>query len=138
MNHTSAFVLVAFIAWTLLLLILMELLRCAWIARGKVAANALVPDNTNLSPFLQRLARAHANCVESLPVFGGLLLVALATGHAQITDGLASWLLVARLAQSGFHLASLHLVAVNLRFLAFVVQLVIAVYWAWQLLMLFV
>lgn len=134
MNHPTAFVLVAFIAWTLFLLILMELIRCVWIARGRVAPNALTPDNANLSPFLQRLARAHANCVEGLPVFGGLLLVALVTGHAGVTDGLAWWFLGARLAQSGFHLASLHVVAVNLRFLAFVVQLAVAVYWAWKLL----
>jgi uncharacterized MAPEG superfamily protein len=138
MNHVSAIVLVALIAWALLLLVLMEGLRCVWIFRGRVAANTLRPDNANLSPFMQRLARAHANCVESLPLFGGLLLVALATGHASLTDALAPWMLGARLAQSGFHLASLHPVAVNLRFLAFVVQLAIAVYWSWQLLRLFV
>ena len=134
MNHASALVLVALIAWTLILVIWMELQRCVWIVLGRVSPTALQPDNANLSPFMHRLARAHANCVEGLPVFGGLLLAALVTGHAEITDGLATWLLVARLAQSGFHLSSGHVVAANLRFLSFVVQLVIAVYWAWQLL----
>jgi hypothetical protein len=36
-----------------------------------------MPDNGNLSPFMQRLARARSNCIEGLPVFGGLLAVAL-------------------------------------------------------------
>lgn len=78
--------------------------------------------------------RAHANCVEGLPEFVGLLLAARVTGHAGITDGLAPWLLVARLAQSGSHLSSGHVVATNLRFLFFVAQRVIAVYWTWRLL----
>ena len=29
-----------------------------------------MPDNANLSPFMQRLARTHANCLEGLPIVG--------------------------------------------------------------------
>jgi hypothetical protein len=28
---------------------------------------------------MQRLARAHANCIEGLPIFGGLLAIAIMT-----------------------------------------------------------
>jgi uncharacterized MAPEG superfamily protein len=131
---TTAFVLTLFIAWTLLLLVLMELLRGALVARRRVAANAFQPDNANLSPFMQRLARAHANCVVSLPVFGGLMLVALLLGRAGVTDPLAPWFMVARIVQSCAHLASLSVAAVNLRFSAFAVQMLIAIYWVAALL----
>ena len=76
----SAFALTGFVAWTLVLLLVMEAVRTVQVMTGKVAANAFVPDNANLSPFMQRLARAHANCLESLPVVGVLLLAAMVTG----------------------------------------------------------
>lgn len=132
--NATALVLTLFIAWTLLLLVVMEVLRSRLVVTGRMAPNAFQPDNANLSPFMQRLARAHANCVESLPVFGGLLVVALVTGRAGITDPLAPWLLAARVIQSGIHLASLSPAGVTARFAAFAVQLGIAVYWAWALL----
>lgn len=132
--NKSALVLMLFISWTLFLLILMEALRSYRVVTGRSRSNEFRPDNANLSPFMQRLARAHANCVESLPVFGGLLVVALVTGRAEITDALAPWLLGARVVQSCIHLASLSVVAVNARFTAFAVQMAIGVYWCWALL----
>lgn len=132
--NASALVLTLFIAWTLLLLVVMEVLRTRLVVTGRMAPNAFQPDNANLSPFMQRLARAHANCVESLPVFGGLLVVALATGRPEVTDPLAPWLMAARVVQSGLHLASLSPAAVSARFSAFAVQLAIAGYWTWALL----
>ncbi len=132
--NATALVLTLFIGWTLLLLVVMELLRSRLVVTGRIAPNAFQPDNANLSPFMQRLARAHANCVESLPVFGGLLLVALVTGRAAVTDPLAPWLLAARVIQSGIHLASLGPVAVTARFCAFAVQMAIGAYWVWTLL----
>jgi len=111
----------------------MEVLRTRLVLTGRRKSNEFNPENTHLSPFMQRLARAHANCLEGLPVFGGLLLIALATGTTQVTDPLAPWLLAARIAQSGIHLASLSVAAVNARFTAFMVQVAIALYWAWAL-----
>lgn len=137
MSSMSLLVFIGFCAWTLTLLVLMELLRTRLVLTGKIASNAFRPDNANLSPFLQRLARAHANCVESLPVFGGLLLAAIVTGRTALTDPLAPWLLAARVVQSSIHLASLGVAAVNGRFAAFAVQVAICVYWAGALLMAF-
>lgn len=134
MPTPTAIALTGFIAWTLALLILMEGLRVRLVATGQVAPNGFLPDNANLSPFMQRLARAHANCLEGLPLFGGLMLVALATGRAASTDGLAYWLLGARVLQSCIHLASLSPTAVNARFLAFGVQMAIGVTWCVSLL----
>jgi uncharacterized MAPEG superfamily protein len=134
MNTASAIVLIGLIAWTLALLILMEGLRTRYILRKAVAANELRPDNANLPPFMQRLARAHANCVESLPFFAMLLLLALVTNRARVTDPLAPLLFAARVVQSCVHLSSLATPAVNARFVAFAVQVAIAVYWIWRLL----
>jgi uncharacterized MAPEG superfamily protein len=129
----SLLALIGFISWTLCLLVLMEILRARLVMGGRVAANGFAPDNANLSPFMQRLARAHANCVEGLPVFGGLLLVAIVAGRPQVTDPLAYAFLAARIVQSLIHLASTSPAAVQARFGAFVVQMGIAVYWAARL-----
>ena len=130
----TATVLTLLIAWALLLVVMMELLRGRLVATGRMAGNEFRPDNANLSPFMQRLARAHANCIEGLPIFGGLLIVALLTNRAGVTDSFAPFLLLARVVQSVAHLSSRSVPAVNVRFLAFLVQIVIAVYWCWALL----
>lgn len=132
MNPTLA-ALTGFIAWTLVLLTLMEVLRSKMVMFKQMPANGFQPDNANLSPFMQRLARAHANCIEGLPVFGGLMLVAIVSGRTDVTDALAYGLLGARIVQSLFHLASLSERAVTLRFTAFAVQVAIAIYWAARL-----
>ncbi|GAB2993435.1 hypothetical protein GCM10010960_08100 [Arenimonas maotaiensis] len=131
---SSLIVLTGFITWALLLLLLMEIIRSQLVVRGKVPANGFTSDNAGLSPFMQRLARAHANCVESLPVFGGLLLVAIATDQTRITDPLAYVFMASRMIQSLVHLASVSPVAVTVRFSAFAVQMGIGLFWAWQLL----
>ena len=130
----SAYALTGFIAWTLGLLILMEAIRTWLVVSGRVPANGFTPDNANLSPFMQRLARAHANCIEGLPVFGGLLGVAMMTGRSAATDPLAFTLLGARIVQSTIHLVSTSALAVSLRFTAFSVQMAIGAYWVWLLL----
>ena len=134
MISPSSLALTGFITWALLLLVLMEVLRSQLVLRRKVPANAFAPDNAGLSPFMQRLARAHANCVEGLPIFGGLLLVAIATDRTSITDPLAYLLLGSRVFQSLVHLASVTAAAVTIRFTAFAVQMAIGLYWALKLL----
>lgn len=126
--------LTGFIAWTLFLLIVMEAIRSRMVVTKEVPANGFRPDNSNLSPFMQRLARAHANCLEGLPIFGGLMLVAVISGKSSLTDPLAFVLLGARIVQSSIHLASLSPTAVTFRFTAFAVQMGIGVYWVFLLL----
>jgi uncharacterized MAPEG superfamily protein len=131
--NASALAVTLFIGWALLLLLVMEAVRSYLVIVGQRRSNEFTPDNASLSPFMQRLARAHANCVEGFPIFGGLLLVSLATGNSGITDPLALWLIAARVVQSTIHVASIGVMAVNLRFGFFCVQLGIAAYWAWAL-----
>lgn len=133
MTSPTLIALTGFATWALLLLVLMETLRSKMVLTGEVPANGFLPDNANLSPFMQRLARAHANCVEGLPIFGGLMVVALVAGRSELTDGLAYLFLAARLLQSSIHLVSTSSTAVTLRFAAFAVQMGVALYWAYAL-----
>lgn len=133
MNTPTVIALLGFIGWALFLLVLMETIRSKMVIFKEVAPNEFNPENSNLSLFMQRLARAHANCIEGLPIFGGLMLVALVTSNTSVTDQLAYYLLTARIAQSLIHLLSLSPVAVTLRFSAFAVQMTIAVYWCYKL-----
>ena len=125
--------LLGFLSWTLLLLVLMEAIRSKLVLTGEVPANGFSPDNAGLSPFMQRLARAHGNCLEGLPLFGGFMLVAIVAGKSGVTDPLAYALLAARVVQSVIHLASTSPLAVKARFTAFAVQMGIAIHWAIQL-----
>lgn len=130
----TAAVLLGYIAWTLLLLLVMELMRTGLVLSGRRRADSFRPDGSDGTPFAQRLARAHANCLEGFPVFGGLMLVALLASLHTVTDPLAPWLLAARVAQSSVHLASTGATAVTVRFGFFAVQLGIATWWCVRLL----
>jgi uncharacterized MAPEG superfamily protein len=132
MNPTLT-ALTGFVAWSLFLLVLMEVIRSKLVVTKAIPANGFNPDNSNLSPFMQRLARAHANCVEGLPIFGGLMLIAVVSGRSAVTDPLAYVFLATRILQSVIHLSSLSALAVTLRFSAFAVQMGIGVYWAIRL-----
>lgn len=130
---TTHLALLGFLSWTLALLVLMEALRSRLVLTGAVPANGFSPDNAGLSPFMQRLARAHANCLEGLPLFGGFMVLAVIAGRTGVTDPLAMVLVAARIVQSLIHLASTSPSAVTARFLAFGVQMGIAIYWSVKL-----
>lgn len=137
MLSSSAVAFIGFISWTLFLLLMIEVMRVWLVVAKKFPATEFRADNANLSPFLQRLTRAHANCVEGFPIFGGLLIIALITEQTLITDPLSSLFLAARIGQSLAHLISLSIVAVNIRFMFFAVQLAIGLYWVAKLLLVF-
>ena len=134
MASPSLIALTLFVAWALVLMALMEVIRSKLVLQKTVLANEFRPDNANLSPFMQRLARAHANCIENIPVLGGLLLIAIVSGREHVTDPLAYVLVAARFLQTLIHLASSSSLAVTLRFVAFIVQVMIGLYWSFKLL----
>jgi uncharacterized MAPEG superfamily protein len=133
-SSPTVIALLGFIGWALFLLLLMELIRSKMVLFKEIAPNAFNPSNSNLSSFMQRLARSHSNCIESLPIFGGLMVVALITSNAEVTDQFAYIFLGARIFQSLVHLSSLSPLAVTLRFCAFLVQMMIGAYWCCYLL----
>lgn len=131
---TTLTALLGFVAWALLLLIVMEAVRTGLVFSKAVEPTSFRPDNANLSPFMQRLTRAHANCVEGIPIFGGLMLIAVISGNSHATDPLAYYFLGARIFQSLVHMSSVSATAITVRFAAFTVQMVIAAWWVVQLL----
>lgn len=130
----SAIALVGYAAWTLVLLGMIAVVRGSLTLSGQRAANSFGVDGSDVSPFSNRLCRAHANCYENLPVFAALVLVALATGNAAITNALAPWVLAARVGQSITHLVSTSSLAVQARFGLFLAQFLIQVWWVVSLL----
>ena len=127
--NTTTIALLGFIGWTLVLIVAVELARVYLVLATGRKVTQFNPDGADISPFMHRLARAHANCVENFPIFGGLLLLALLTNQAHITNPLAPYFLAARLAQSVTHLISSRALAINIRFAFFAAQLGIGVYW---------
>lgn len=88
-------------------------------------------DGSDVPAFGYRLTRVHANAVECFPFIGGLLIYAIATGNTDITNGLAYVLFGARIAQSLILLTSVSPLAIQLRFVTFLVQFGICVYWTY-------
>lgn len=129
----SALALVGYVAWTILLASTIVFYRTVLVLRKERAANDFLPSGEDVSAFSNRLCRAHANCYENLPIFAALVLLAMATDNAGITDSLARWVLVARVAQSTVHLISTSEMAVSLRAVLLLVQLGIEAYWVVQL-----
>lgn len=128
--NATALALTGYIGWILFLLGAIAVVRLQASVVGGKPANSFATDGSDVSPFSGRLCRAHANCYENFPQLGGLMLLALATGTAAMTDPLALVLLAARVAQSAVHLYSTSETAVKVRFAFFLVQYGIAVYWA--------
>ena len=129
----SAVALLGLVAWTLLLVFLLVNLRGLLVMSGRMAVNAFAADGSNTPGFGQRVARAHANCVENVPLFAAALLYAMVTGQTQITDPLAPLLLGARIFQTLMHLISTSALFVWLRFAGFLAQLVILAWWLLRL-----
>ncbi len=75
----------------LVLLGMLGFMRTSLTLTGKRQPNSFDPGGADVSPFSNRLCRAHANCYESFPIFGGLLLLAIATNNTAITDGMAAY-----------------------------------------------
>jgi len=131
MNPTVA-ALLGYISIVILLLATLGAIRVGLTLGGKRAPNSFAPDGADVSPFSNRLCRTHANAYEGFPIFGGLMLLAIATDTTAVTDGLALYLVGARALQAVSHLVSTSNIAVQVRFAFFLVQVVIAAWWVLQ------
>jgi len=99
--------LLGFAGWTVLLVFTMLSHRTFLVFTGKRQANAwprgAAPPQGD--PVLMvRLNDAHQNCVENLPIFAAIALVAAALDRLSATDPFAFYVLAARVAQSITHL----------------------------------
>ncbi len=103
---TALQTLLGFAAWTLLLIAGVFLYRGMRFLTG-TPINHWPRGNkpADDAPFVKRLEDAHANCLENLPLFAVIVLVAAAMGRLADIQALAPWVLYARVGQSLAHLS---------------------------------
>ncbi|MFT6267423.1 MAG: putative MAPEG superfamily protein [Alphaproteobacteria bacterium] len=127
-----------YIAWTMLLILAIAIYRTSSNKKNKRTSLKFDPSGSDVSDFGQRLTRAHANCYESSVFIVGPMMLALATGSAAITNGLALIVLAARVLQSLIHIASVSNAAITARFVVFLVQFAISGYWLFKIVQKFI
>src|SRR5215208_3557088 len=119
--------LLGFALWTILLLLAtVGVYRWSRILTGRVPIGNFRADHIEGADWYKRAMRAHANCVENLPVFGAIVF-ALYVGDVTgaLVDALAVAVLVARILQSLVHVCFVQTnVVAALRFGFFFVQIV--------------
>lgn len=126
-------VLLAFAGWTLVLLLLtVGAFRWGRTLSGGAEIAELQADRVEEqgSDFYRRAMRAHANCIENLPVYAAIVLAIVATGLDDRTLGvLAVVLIAARIVHSTVHVALDQTnVVTSVRFTFFFVQYVCMVW----------
>lgn len=100
-------VLLGFAAWTLLTLFTtVGWYRWSRILTGRGQLAEFRADVAHGADWYRRAMRAHANCVENLPVYGAIVVAILAAGlQSRSLDLLAIVLLGARICQTVTHIA---------------------------------
>lgn len=119
--------LLGFAAWTLLLLVaFVGVYRWFNILFRKAPIASFHSDRLEGEDWYRRGTRAHANCVENLPVFGAIVFVISAIGvEGAVVNSLCTAVLIARLCQSVVHVSHEQTDAfVAVRFSLFTVQLI--------------
>jgi uncharacterized MAPEG superfamily protein len=119
--------LLGFAAWTALLLMsTVGVYRFSRILTGRVAIREFRADQVEGEDWYRRATRAHANCIENLPVFGAIVLALYVSGLGGSTANyLSISILFARVVQSLIHVCFVQTNSVvSVRFAFFFVQLV--------------
>ena len=121
----SLWMLLAFAGWTLLVLLVgVGVYRWSLILTRRAELSSFPGDTPHGSPAYRRAVRAHANCIENLPVFGAIILCAEAANLEPAHMGsLAVVTMAARVAQTSIHMALPETnAAVGVRFSFFTAQ----------------
>ena len=120
-------ILLGFAGWTMLILLLsVGVYRWSHILTGRRAIADFRADGSDGADWYKRATRAHANCLETMPVYIAIVVAARAAGlDDALLDTLACVLLGARVVQSSVHisLAQTNRV-VSVRFSFFMIQFV--------------
>ncbi len=123
---TPLWCLLAFAAWTWALVVFgIAGVRVFKVLAGQAAANAFPADEPHGAPAYRRLMRAHMNCVETLPLFAVVVLVAHVAGvHSPAIDTAAQVIFAGRIGQTLAHVSSGRSIAVHVRFTFFAAQII--------------
>lgn len=126
---TGMTALLLFAIWTLAMMFTSRAYRLSQIATMKKPASTFVRGAPNHDPaFFVRAEHAHLNCLENLPVFAAIIVVAQAMGlSATAVDPLALYFILARVAQSTTHLIGTSEPLVMIRATLFFVQVIVMV-----------
>jgi len=119
--------LLGFATWTVLLLMAtVGVYRWVKILLCRAPIASFRSDQLEGEDWYRRGTRAHANCVENLPVFGAIVLVISAVGvTGPAVNSLCTIVLIARVCQSVVHVSHVQTAAfVVVRFSFFSAQLV--------------
>ncbi len=108
-------------------------LRSVLVLNGKIAINQFLPDGSDINEANVRFLRALSNSLENLPILIGVLLLAVTMQAQAITDPLAIFILLARMAQSICHMLSTSPLFVAARFSFYLVQILLVAYILLQL-----
>lgn len=126
---TAIEALLGFAAWTVLLVIGVVLYRVYRFLRGTpINSWPRGMRNPSDAPLFTRMADAHSNCLENLPVFAVIVLAAAALGRLDAIHGLAPYVLYARVLQSLVHLTGVSQAHVLVRATFWTIQLVLFVW----------
>lgn len=123
---TPIWMLLGFAVWTILLLMAtVGSYRWIEILLGRKRIGGFRSDQAEGDDWYRRSVRAHANCIENLPVFGAIVLALYVSGvSGPAVDRLCIAVLAARVVQSMIHVSHVQTDAfVSVRFSFFCVQL---------------
>ena len=97
--------LLGFATWTIVLLAsTIGIYRWFNILAGRASVNGFSADNPEGADWYKRAMRAHANCIENLPVFGAVVIALHVSGAGgPVADSASIAILVARVMQSLVH-----------------------------------
>jgi uncharacterized MAPEG superfamily protein len=126
-------VLLGFAMWTLAVLMAgIGVRRWSQILTGRAQLTEFPADTPHGSPAYRRAVRAHANCVENLPVYGAVVVAAIAAqAQSPVMDALALAFIAARILQSLTHTLLVETnTTVLIRFLFFLAQVACMVWMA--------
>lgn len=126
MMTIPVWVLLGFAGWTILVLLgSVGVYRWTRVLTRRSEIKEFRADVVEGADWYKRAMRAHANCVENLPVFGAIVLVAVTAGvRSPVLDALAIAVIAARIPHSIVHIAFEQTnVVASVRFAFFFVQL---------------
>ncbi len=118
--------LLGFAVWThVVLMATIGVHRWTQVLTGRAAIHAFRADHPEGPEWYRRAMRAHANCIENLPVFGAVVVTATFSGTTgPFIASLSVATLAARVCQSIVHIAFAETArTVSIRFTFFSVQL---------------
>ena len=116
--------LVGFAVWTLLVLMMIGVYRWSRILTRRAPISSFRADPIEGPDWYKRAMRAHANCIENLPVFGAIVFALhVASLASPLINALAVIVLVARIMQSLVHVCFVQTdMVASVRFAFFFVQ----------------